>query len=306
VRGADRPRSVGLTHRPNGVQLAVDHVHGTHVTPGMSPRQVAAARRWALAATVMALLLVPYLVLNHYSPGGVWDGVVDALYLGIWSFFVVEAAAMLYLAPDSLAWARRNVLDVAIIAVTAPFAFLPDRFEVLQVLWLLRILDLLPVIHRRLFRITVLRFAVILWSLVVFGGGLAYAQLERGAPGGPQNLLDALYWANTVVSTVGFGDLLPTLWETKVLAMVLQLSGPVIAAILVAGILPLFDREFAEGFSTGMARRVEAIAGDVADIEADIEEIETGERAQDRVLAQIARGQEDLLKRLEALDEDRS
>jgi hypothetical protein len=77
--------------------------------------------------------------------------VVDVLYIGIWSFFVVEALAMLRLAPNNWASARQNVLDITIIVVTAPFEFLPPGFEVLQCLWVLRILDLLPTIHRHLF-----------------------------------------------------------------------------------------------------------------------------------------------------------
>ena len=279
------------------------HVHGTHVTPEMTAEQADRARRWALAATVVALLLIPYLLVSYYAPDdGAWRGVVDVVYVAIWSFFVIEAGAMLRLAPDKAAWARRNALDIAIVVLTAPFVLLLDGFAPLQVLWLLRILDLLPVVHRRLFRITVLRFAVILWALVVFGGGIAYAEFESEVEGGPTSLLDALYWANTVVSTVGFGDLLPHLWQTKILAMVLQISGPVIAAILIAGILPMFDKEFAEGFSRGVAEQVSRIAGDVADIEADIEEIEQGERVQDRVLAQIARTQEDIVARLGGAD----
>lgn len=282
------------------------HVHGTHVTPDMDEAQAARARRWELPATVVALLLVPYLLLNHYVDGDdAWNTVVDVLYVGIWIFFVVEAAALLVIAPDNLGWLRRNVLDISIIALTAPFEFLPDGFEVLQVLWLLRILDLLPVVHRYLFGVSVLRFAVILWGVIVLGGGLAYFELEENIEGGPANLFDAIYWANTVVSTVGFGDYLPHIWQTKLLTIVLQLSGPVLAAILVAGILPLFDKEFAQGFSSTVAQKVAQVAGDVADIEVDIEEIEQGERAQDRVLAQNARRLDQILARLDERDRDR-
>lgn len=282
------------------------HVHGTHVTPDMNEAQAARARRWELPATVVALLIVPYLVLNHYLDGDdAWNTVVDVLYVGIWGFFVVEAVALLIIAPDNLAWLRRNVLDIVIITATAPFEFLPDGFEVLQVLWLLRILDLLPVVHRHLLSVSVLRFAVILWALIIFGGGLAYFELEESIEGGPANLFDAIYWANTVVSTVGFGDYLPHIWQTKLLTIVLQLSGPVLAAILVAGILPLFDKEFAQGFATRVAEKVAEVAGDVADIEDDIDEIAHGERAQDRVLAQNARRLDEILARLDERDRER-
>jgi voltage-gated potassium channel len=267
-------------------------IHGTHVVPGMSDEQAARAQRWERPALVVALLVIPYLLLNYADPGGVWGVLVDVLYVGIWLFFLIEVLAMLWLAPDNLAWARRNVLDVTVIVLTAPFEFLPEDFEVIQVLWLLRILDLLPIVHRRVFPVTVIRFAAILWSLVTLGGALAYARLERNSEE-PPSLFDGIYWVNTTLSTVGYGDVLPTSPETKLLAMALQISGVVLAAILVAGILPLFDREFAQGFSDAVAQRVQAavedVAEDVEDIEADIEAIAHGESRQDRVLAQIAR-----------------
>lgn len=263
------------------------HVHGTHVVPGMDEDQARRAKRWEIPAVCVALAVIPYLLLDFYAPDG-WETVVDVLYFAIWGFFVVEALAMLRIAPDNWAWARRNLLDVTIVVVTAPVTFANEHVEALQVLWLLRILDLMPVIHRHVFRVTVIRFAFILWGLVILGGGIAYAVLENHQED-PPNLLQAIYWANTTVSTVGYGDWLPHTDETMLLAIPLQAMGVVLGAILVAGILPLFDKEFAEGFRDRVSEAVTRIAGDVEDIEADIDEIAHGERSQDRVLAQIAR-----------------
>jgi voltage-gated potassium channel len=284
----------------------VYHPQGTHVLPSMTPEQRRRAQRWELPAVIVALLVIPYLVLNYFAPSGTLGTIVDVLYFGIWGFFVVEALAMLRLAPDNLEWLRHNVLDVVIIVLTAPFEFLPPDFEVLQCLWVLRILDLLPTIHRYLFRITVVRFAFLLWGLTVLGGGIAYAELERGAEE-PPTLFDGFYWVNTTISTVGYGDFLPTNPETKILAMGLQAMGVVLGAILVAGILPLFDREFAEGFSRRVAEKVERLTGevdeleqDIADIDAEIEKIARGESSQDRVLAQIAFDIADLRQKMGA------
>lgn len=256
----------------------------------MSPEQAAKAQKWEVPATIVALLIIPYLLLAFYETKGLGDLLTEILYAVIWLFFLAEAIAMLRLAPDNWAWARRNILDITILVAASPvtLAYGNEHVEVLQVLWLLRILDLMPVIHRHVFRITVIRFAFILWALVIFGGGLAYARLEDGQETVP-TLLQAIYWANTTVSTVGYGDWLPHTTETILLAMPLQAMGVVLGAILVAGILPMFDKEFAQGFSDKVAEQVEKIAGDVADIESDIDEISQGERSQDRVLAQIAR-----------------
>lgn len=266
------------------------HVHGTHVVPGMSDEQAAKAQKWEIPATFVALLIIPYLLVAFYATSGTADTLTDVLYFVIWGFFLAETVAMLRYAPDNWAWARRNLLDVTILVATSPLTFFADNehLEALQVLWLLRILDLLPVIHRHVFRISVLRFAFLLWGIVIFGGGLAYAKLEDGQDPAP-NLLEAIYWANTTVSTVGYGDWLPHTTETMLLAIPLQAMGVVLGAILVAGILPMFDQEFAKGFSDTVAKQVEKITGSVTSIEADITEIEQGERSQDRVLAAIAR-----------------
>lgn len=266
------------------------HVHGTHVIPGMTEAQAAKARKWEVPATVVALLIVPYLLLAFYAKTGTADTLTDVLYFTIWGFFLIEAIAILRIAPDNWAWAKRNVLDLAILVLASPITFFADNehLEALQVLWLLRILDLLPVVHQYVFRVTVIRFAFILWAIVLFGGGLAYARLEDGQEVVP-NLLEAMYWASTTISTVGYGDWLPHTDETMLLAMFLQASGVVIGAILVAGILPMFDDEFAQGFTDTVARQVEKLSGSVTGIEADISEIEQGERSQDRVLAAIAR-----------------
>jgi voltage-gated potassium channel len=274
----------------------------------MTPQQRRQAQRWEMPAVVVALLVIPYLLLNYLDLGSTWGTVVDVLYFGIWGFFVVEALAILRLAPDNREWLRNNLLDVVIIVLTAPFVLelLPPGFEVLQCLWVLRILDLLPAIHRYAFRITVVRFAFILWGLTVFGGGIAYATLERSAEE-PPTLFDGFYWVNTTISTVGYGDFLPTNPETKILAMGLQATGVVLGAILVAGILPLFDREFAEGFSRRVFEKVDRLTGevdeleqDISDIETDIEAIARGESSQDRVLGQIARDIADLREQVGA------
>ncbi len=266
------------------------HVHGTHFVPGMSPEQAAKAQKWEMPATIVSLLIIPYLLIGFYATSGLADQLTEVLYLVIWGFFLCEMIAMLRYAPDNWEWARRNTLDITILVLASPVTLVygGENVEVFQVLWLLRILDLMPVIHRHIFRITVVRFAFLLWGLVIFGGGLAYARLESGQEVAP-SLLEAIYWANTTVSTVGYGDWLPHTTQTILLTIPLQAMGVVLGAILVAGILPMFDKEFAQGFADKVAKQVERIAGDVADIEADIDEISQGERSQDRVLAQIAR-----------------
>ncbi len=250
----------------------------------MTPEQARKAARWEKPSMFAALLVIPYLLIAFIFDGK-YEVVANVLQTILWSFFLVEAVAMLKLAPNNLNWAKHNVLDVALLVVTIPIAtFLPPSFAVFQVLWLLRILDLLPIVHKHFFRVTVLNFSFILLALTIFGAGMAFHTVEHA-----QNLtfIQSIYWASTTVSTVGYGDVLPHTNPGMVLAMVTQISGLVIAAIFVAGILPLFDKEFSEGFSDGTERLVREIAEDVDGIEDDMDTLRKGSESRDRVLAQI-------------------
>lgn len=220
---------------------------GTHATPDMSPEQAAAATRWERPAMVASFLVIPYLLLNFGFSSGWGDIATDVLYWGLWGFFVIEAVFMVKLSPSFKSWAKANVVDVGLIVLTAPLIltpWTPHAMEVLQVLWLVRILDILPLVHKHLFRITPFKFGAILWLLTIIAGGIAFPMIEPGA----QSFVDGLYWANTTISTVGYGDYSPTTPVGKFMAMGLQVLGVVIAAIFVAGIIPLFDKEFTEGF----------------------------------------------------------
>lgn len=66
-------------------------------------------------------------------------------------------------------------------------------------------------------------------------GGSGFATLE-----GDRSSLDGIYWAVTTMTTVGYGDELPTLASTKVLAIVVMLVGIGFVAVLTGAIAERF------------------------------------------------------------------
>jgi voltage-gated potassium channel len=95
----------------------------------------------------------------------------------------------------------------------------------------------------RFFRI----FGII--CLIIVYGALAIFFADRyyntkGASG----IFDAIYWAVVTLSTVGYGDIVPSSKIGKVFALMIIMSGPVLLSLVTASIASIFvDRKIREG-----------------------------------------------------------
>ena len=231
----------------------------THVVPGMTEEQAARARRLDAPTVVVVLLVIPALVLHFSEPEGTLGVVSDALNWTIYGWFLFEFLYMLRLAPDNREYFRHNKLDLTVLLLTFPL--LPGVLQALWVLRLLRLIDMLPILLGRFVNITLLPYAVVLAFIGVFGGGLAFAHFES------LSVFDGMYWANTTINTVGYGDISAQTPEGKVLSMVLQWTGNVILAMLIGGVAA-----FAQQLLLG--EEVEELGEDIEEIEEDVDEVE--------------------------------
>jgi voltage-gated potassium channel len=231
----------------------------THVVPGMSEEQAIKARRLDAPTVVVVLLVIPALVLHFSEPQGTLGVVSNFLNWAIYGWFLFEFLYMLRLAPDNREYLRHNKLDLTVLLLTVPL--LPGIFQALWVLRLLRLIDMLPTLLGRFVNITLLPYAMVLAFIGVFGGGLAFAHFEN------LSVFDGMYWANTTINTVGYGDISAQTPAGKVLSMVLQWTGNVILAMLIGGVAA-----FAQQLLLG--EDVEELEKDVEEIEEDVEEVE--------------------------------
>ncbi len=230
----------------------------THVVPGMTEEQAAKARRLDAPTVVVVLLVIPALVLHFSDPRGALDAVSAALNWAIYGWFLFEFLYMLYLAPDNREYFKHNKLDLTVLLLTVPL--LPGVLQALWVLRLLRLIDMMPAVLGRFVNITLLPYAVVLAFIGVFGGGLAFARFEG------VSVFDGMYWANTTINTVGYGDISAQTPEGKVLSMGLQWMGNVILAMLIGGVAA-----FAQQLLLG--EEVEELEREVDEIEEDVEEV---------------------------------
>jgi voltage-gated potassium channel len=237
----------------------------THVVPGMTEEQAARARRLDAPTVVVVLLVIPALVLHFSEPEGPLAAVSTALNWAIYGWFLFEFLYMLRLAPDSRGFVRHNKLDLTVLLLTIPL--LPGIFQVLWILRLLRLIDVVPMVLGRFVNITLLPYAVVLAFIGVFGGGLAFAHFEN------LSLFDGMYWANTTINTVGYGDISAQTPGGKVLSMVLQWTGNVILAMLIGGVAAFAQQLLLGEGIEGIEKEVDEIEEDVEEVEEDVESL---------------------------------
>ena len=243
------------------------HWRNTHVLlPGMTEEQARKARLLDAPTVVVVLLVIPALILGFSEMGGLLGTVSTILNWFIYGWFVFEFLCMLYLAPSDREYFKHNKLDLFVLLTTVPI--LPGVFQALWVLRLLRLIDVLPVILGRFRSITLLPYAIVLAFIGVFGGGVAFARFEG------ISLFDGVYWANTTINTVGYGDVSAQTDGGKLLSMVLQWTGNVILALLIGGVAAAAQRVLLGTASAEVRKDLEEIEEDVEEVAEDVEDIE--------------------------------
>lgn len=154
----------------------------------------------------------------------------------VWAAFAVDLVIRLALAEERRRYALRHWYDIAL--VTLP---------VLRPLRLLRLLALLRILDRSAAGSLAGRVLVYVSGAAVASvglGALAALDAERDADGANITTFgDALWWAATTVTTVGYGDRFPVTTTGRCVAVVLMLVGIGLVGCVTASIATwLLDR----------------------------------------------------------------
>ena len=155
--------------------------------------------------------------------------VVEVLIWGTWAVFVLDYAINLYLAPHRVRWFFRNLHELAIVALPA-----------LRPLRLLRLVSLLQVVHRiggNALRSRVLVYVLGAAALLIYAGALAGLDAEENVPGANiKTFGDAVWWALTTITTVGYGDYYPITVLGRCVAAGLMVGGIAILGLVTASV----------------------------------------------------------------------
>ena len=206
-------------------------------------------RRSTVPMTVLALLF-----LAVYATTVLWrdrpaaaSAALETASVSIWAAFVVDLVVRVALAERRLHYLLTHPIDV--LSVVLPM---------LRPLRVLRVFTAGQVLFRRGAGLARSGQAVVVAAgLLVFIGGLAALDAERGAPEASiTSFGNALWWAVTTVTTVGYGDLYPVTTLGRLVAVSLMVVGVSLVGLVTATVASWF---IAQGQAT-----TEAEAEDLA------------------------------------------
>jgi voltage-gated potassium channel len=184
----------------------------------------------------------------------------------IWIFFAIDYFARLSIAEDKKKFVRKNLLDLA--AVALPF---------LPLLRAIRALAAVTVLSRRnrgsrsqQVTTSVVTLAFATW----FVAGLAVTEAERHVDGANiQGVGDGWWWAITTMATVGYGDTYPVSPQGRIVGMSLMIMGVALLGTITASIASNFNitnnEDLADGKSS--ATDVDALKKRIAELESKLD-----------------------------------
>lgn len=184
----------------------------------------------------------------------------------VWAVFAADYLARLTLAPRKGAFVRRNWFDLVVIVL-----------PVLRPLRLVQVILVLGFINKRA-RMVTLRRSVAWYAgagavLLIVCSALAVLDAERGAPDAViTDFPEALWWAATTVTTVGYGDFYPvTLWG-RVVAIVLFTAGIALLGVVTGTLASWFVEmlDTAQETASATQGQVEDLMGEVRALRAEL------------------------------------
>ncbi len=195
-----------------------------------------------------------------------WEAVCDTAVWAVWALFAADFLARLSLAPRKAPFIRRNLFDLAVILL-----------PVLRPLRLVQVILVLGFMNKRAQMVTlrssVAWYAGVGAALLIFCAALAVLDAERGAPDAVITTFpEALWWAATTVTTVGYGDFYPvTLWG-RTIAVVLFTAGIALLGVVTGTLASWFVEKIdtAQETATATQAQVDALTEEVRALRAEL------------------------------------
>jgi voltage-gated potassium channel len=159
--------------------------------------------------------------------------VCSLIQLVAWAVFALDYVARVYAAADRRSYFTKHLLDLVIVAL-----------PILRPLRLMRLVVLFRILNRKAaasMRGRVASYVTISAATLVFCAGLAVLDAERHARGSNiTSFGNAMWWAVTTVTTVGYGDHFPVTVQGRFIAVGLMIGGVALIGVVTASFAAWF------------------------------------------------------------------
>jgi voltage-gated potassium channel len=198
-------------------------------------------RATELPMLLLALAIIPLVVVPMVTD--LPDEVDRAILVAdsfIWAAFALELVVKTYLSPRRLQYLKQHWFDVILVVV--PFLRPLRIVRSTRALRTLRLLRAFAAASRVIHQAQTildshgLKYVLLLAAALIAGSAGLMAVLEESAGGNIAGFDDALWWAMTTVTTVGYGDKFPVTPEGKAIAVFLMVLGITVFSLLTANI----------------------------------------------------------------------
>jgi voltage-gated potassium channel len=226
-----------------------------------------------LTIVMVPVLIMPYAV-HHLSAGT--KSLLDAIDYFIWAIFLFEYLIRVTLAPNRRHFVIHNIPDLVIVLVPMlrPLRIIRS-VRVVRALRLSRLTALAgegAQKSKRSLHSRVTNYVLVVMAGLIVVSSVVVLDLEREVKGANiKSLGDALWWAVTTITTVGYGDRYPVTAGGRAVAAVLMIGGIALLGVITAAIAAYFvqhSREHGPEADQGvdLIRRLDAIEAMLAQL----------------------------------------
>jgi voltage-gated potassium channel len=204
------------------------------------------ALEWPMA--VLALAVIPALLLDDGASTPQVHLIATTINWIVWLAFCGEFIGRLILSPDKRRFVWRSWFDLLIIAVSPPFG-VPESLQSVRAVRAVRVLRLVRTLafltigvraSRRALQHRKFHYVLVVTGAVMLLGAAGLYVVERQQNEAITSFGDALWWAVTTTTTVGYGDIYPRTTEGRLIAVVLMLTGIGVIGVFTATIASFF------------------------------------------------------------------
>ncbi len=248
---------------------------------GVSRDDSPVARKWSSVLSYIKIFLAMWLLYqwqmeihNHYHPAEMYFANVM-----VWLFFALDLGIEMFLVEERKYYIMHNWFKPLVIIVGIPYLFnwWPVIRHINEFRPALALVLLIPAI--RIIRIFLsdgkLGTTLAATAIVIVVVGLLAAGVDPNIHSG----LDGIWWAVATVSTVGYGDVVPTSALGKIIGIILILIGLGLFVVLTANLLAILLRkgqgagELFKTGETGILKTLQQIQEEQSKLNLSIDEI---------------------------------